>query len=69
MKKEVSVKCPRCKTAFSYYESEFRPFCSEKCKMVDLGHWFDESYNIKGRDNTVYIEDADKLKEMMEDEY
>ena len=22
------------------------PFCSERCRMIDLGHWFDESYVI-----------------------
>ena len=42
----MRVSCPQCKTEFEYYKSEFRPFCSEKCKMIDLGHWFDESYTV-----------------------
>jgi len=46
MTKELKVKCPHCKKEFNYYSSEFRPFCKEKCKMVDLGHWFDESYKL-----------------------
>lgn len=42
----LKVKCPICAKSFSYYESEFRPFCSDKCKMVDLGHWLNQTYTI-----------------------
>lgn len=65
MTKVLKVKCVSCKTGFNYYSSDYRPFCSEKCKMVDLGHWFDESYTIEGRTNSVYIEDEDKLKKLI----
>ena len=44
--KVFQIKCPHCQKKFNYYESTFRPFCSERCKMVDLGHWLEESYNI-----------------------
>lgn len=37
--------------------------------MIDLGHWFEESYNIKGRDYSVYIEEPDSLKDMMDETY
>jgi endogenous inhibitor of DNA gyrase (YacG/DUF329 family) len=46
MNKLLKVNCPQCDISFSYYESEFRPFCCERCKMVDLGHWFEESYKV-----------------------
>ncbi|MDO9182002.1 MAG: DNA gyrase inhibitor YacG [Bacteriovorax sp.] len=46
MNKLLKVKCPQCDIIFSYYESEFRPFCTERCKMIDLGHWFKESYRF-----------------------
>lgn len=46
MNKNLRVKCPQCETMFNYYESEFRPFCSERCKLIDLGHWFKESYRV-----------------------
>ena len=68
MSKIIKVKCPNCSDQFSYYSSDFRPFCSERCKMVDMGKWFDESYSIKGRDNSVYIEDSDKLQQLIDDE-
>jgi endogenous inhibitor of DNA gyrase (YacG/DUF329 family) len=30
-------------------ENPWRPFCSERCKMVDLGHWTLEQYRIAGK--------------------
>lgn len=67
MSKELIVKCPTCEKKYNYYSSKFRPFCTEKCKMIDLGHWFDESYSINGTDGTVYIEDKENFKHMMLD--
>lgn len=48
MEKTLKVNCPTCKKVFQYYDSGFRPFCSERCKMVDLGHWFEENYTVAG---------------------
>ncbi|MBG59344.1 MAG: DNA gyrase inhibitor YacG [Peredibacter sp.] len=69
MKNKIKVACPECGKKFNYYSSEFRPFCAKKCKMIDLGHWFEESYNIKGRDNSVYIEEPEKLKDQFNEDY
>lgn len=44
--KLIEVKCPNCKKKFNYYSSEYRPFCSEKCRLIDLGQWLDESYTV-----------------------
>ncbi len=48
MKNVIEVKCPICSTKFNYYSSEYRPFCREKCKMIDLGNWFNEKYTVEG---------------------
>jgi uncharacterized protein len=29
-------------------ENPWRPFCSERCKMIDLGAWASESYRVPG---------------------
>ena len=50
MNKLLQVNCPQCEKKFAYYESEFRPFCCEKCKMIDLGHWFKESYRVPSKE-------------------
>jgi uncharacterized protein len=49
-KKKINVSCPHCAEKFSYYQSEFRPFCSERCKMIDLGQWLDESYRVPAQE-------------------
>jgi uncharacterized protein len=41
------VACPNCKKLSVYSTSNaFRPFCSERCKMIDLGDWANENYKI-----------------------
>jgi endogenous inhibitor of DNA gyrase (YacG/DUF329 family) len=44
--KNLDVDCPNCKKKFNYYSSAFRPFCSEKCRLIDLGQWLNESYTV-----------------------
>lgn len=41
------VRCPNCKkeTVFNK-ENPYRPFCSERCKLIDLGDWADGKYAI-----------------------
>jgi hypothetical protein len=43
----TTVPCPRCggPSAFSP-ENKWRPFCSERCKLIDLGAWATESYRV-----------------------
>ncbi|MFQ5470507.1 MAG: DNA gyrase inhibitor YacG [Gammaproteobacteria bacterium] len=43
------VKCPTCSKELEWKESEkWRPFCSERCRLIDLGSWADESNRIAG---------------------
>ncbi|HRE16004.1 MAG TPA: DNA gyrase inhibitor YacG [Rhodocyclaceae bacterium] len=41
------VRCPQCggEAIFSP-ENPFRPFCSERCRLIDLGAWANESYRV-----------------------
>lgn len=42
-----TVKCPQCGATVEWSPaSRWRPFCSERCKMVDLGAWASEAYRI-----------------------
>lgn len=39
------VACPTCGKAVEWSaENRFRPFCTERCKLIDLGAWASESY-------------------------
>ena len=40
------VNCPRCGKETEYKGNEFRPFCSERCKLLDFGAWADEQYSL-----------------------
>ena len=43
------VPCPNCGKAVEWSsEQRWRPFCSERCKMIDLGAWLDETNRIPG---------------------
>ena len=45
-------KCPQCKTEIEYrLDNEFRPFCSERCKLIDLGDWADEKFKVPTNDS------------------
>ena len=62
------VKCPACgKPVVWDASSRFRPFCSERCQMIDLGTWASEKYRIAGKavDETEHPDDdlnAEALK-------
>jgi uncharacterized protein len=41
------VDCPTCAAKVTWGpEARFRPFCSERCKLADLGAWANESYRV-----------------------
>jgi len=42
-----TVVCPRCSAQAPYNsENRWRPFCSERCKLIDLGRWAAEDYRV-----------------------
>lgn len=43
----IEVDCPQCLTKTLYVDTNpYRPFCSERCRLIDLGEWASESYQI-----------------------
>lgn len=43
----LKVKCPTCdKDVVWQAANSFRPFCSERCKLIDLGDWAEENHKI-----------------------
>jgi endogenous inhibitor of DNA gyrase (YacG/DUF329 family) len=43
---DAKVRCPICNKESPWNDNPFRPFCSERCKMIDLGKWASEDYKI-----------------------
>ncbi len=45
----TEVQCPNCEKKVTWEpESHWRPFCSERCKLIDLGEWASEGHRIVG---------------------
>ena len=44
-----SVRCPVCRSDVSWEENPHRPFCSERCRLLDLGAWAEGRYRIPGK--------------------
>jgi uncharacterized protein len=40
------IKCSQCGRETEYEGNPFRPFCSERCKLLDLGVWLSGAYRI-----------------------
>ncbi len=59
MTEVTTVKCPTCqKPVILNEESKYRPFCSQRCRLIDLGEWAQEKY-------TVAAEEDDSLSDLL----
>lgn len=64
------VNCPNCKKNVEWVASSlFRPFCSKKCQLIDLGEWADEEKSIpcganKDQENT-HLPDIEDIEAML----
>lgn len=41
-----ATKCPSCGKSFLMDETQSPPFCSERCRLIDLGRWLDEEISM-----------------------
>lgn len=58
----MKVACPTCQKETEWNTSNsFRPFCSERCKLIDLGEWANESRTIPGTPSIEAIESIEEL--------
>jgi uncharacterized protein len=53
------VKCPTCRKETPWDNNPHRPFCSDRCKTIDLGAWVEERYRIPSEDNDLNLLDDD----------
>jgi len=60
------VKCPNCGKETEYRGNEFRPFCSERCKMLDFGAWADEEYALPLEGVSLSEEELAEIEEALE---
>jgi endogenous inhibitor of DNA gyrase (YacG/DUF329 family) len=56
----LTVKCPTCKKPVPWTsEQPFKPFCCERCKLIDLGEWAMEEKRIPGEPLVLEEDDVD----------
>ncbi|HEX6296126.1 MAG TPA: DNA gyrase inhibitor YacG [Burkholderiales bacterium] len=54
MQPVTTVACPRCGApAAVSAENRWRPFCSERCRLIDLGTWAAEDYRVPGEEQEI----------------
>ena len=46
MKPKARIKCPTCRREGDWFGGRYGPFCSRRCKLVDLGKWFGEEHVV-----------------------
>lgn len=56
----AKVKCPTCGSEAQWEGNPHRPFCSERCQLIDLGAWTTERYRIPAEDLDSDAEDNDE---------
>ena len=61
------VKCPRCGKETHFEGNEYRPFCSERCKLIDFGAWVDEEYNLPSESAALSEEDIRTIEQATEE--
>jgi len=48
----MKVRCPICKKQVEWENNPFRPFCSDRCRLTDLGNWAAGKYRIEQEEKT-----------------
>lgn len=62
MKQKTVVNCPTCSKPVEWSEqSPWRPFCSKRCHLIDLGEWASEGHRIKGDPHSPFSDDNEPL--------
>jgi len=46
--RDFAPRCPICRALVQWDGNAHRPFCSERCQLIDLGQWTTEQYRVPG---------------------
>jgi endogenous inhibitor of DNA gyrase (YacG/DUF329 family) len=64
----AKVKCPTCGKEIEYNAgNKFRPFCSERCKLIDFGAWADEEFALPTEETALTEEDLEKIERALKE--
>lgn len=54
-------KCPTCGKSVDWKDNPTRPFCSERCKLIDFSHWANEDYSVPADERTLSVEEIEEI--------
>ena len=61
MKLLPKVACPTCQKVGDWFSGSHGPFCSKRCKLVDLGKWFSEEHRVSEPLRPEHFQGYEKL--------
>jgi len=65
----IEVPCPTCQNKVKWEaKSEFRPFCSKRCQLIDLGEWAEEGHKIS-QPVQSHTPMSEEMLDALEDEF
>jgi len=65
----IEVPCPTCQKKVKWdAKSEFRPFCSKRCQLIDLGEWAEEGHKIS-QPVQSHTPMSEEMLDALEDEF
>jgi endogenous inhibitor of DNA gyrase (YacG/DUF329 family) len=59
------IKCLNCGKKTEYTGNEFRPFCSERCKLLDFGAWADGEFALPAESSALTEEEIDQIEQAL----
>jgi len=59
-KSSINLPCPICKKKVKREGNDSFPFCTERCKLIDLGAWLDGKYAIEDEGSMLGEEDLEQ---------
>jgi uncharacterized protein len=54
----MTMRCPICKKLSDDADAKHKPFCGDRCKLIDLGRWLDGAYQIEAMDKDDEVDES-----------
>lgn len=68
MVKDKKIRCPACSGESEWEGNRYRPFCSERCSLIDLGQWADGRYSMGGENGNDVLNTYPVMDEQANEE-
>ena len=62
------MKCPSCHRPIVWEDNPHRPFCSERCKLLDFGAWANGEYAVPAEESAPSLEELERNPDAPEDD-